>query len=605
MGRSVALLGGVLAVALVAVAACGDEAPAPVATPEAAASPSPAAAPPAAASPTPAAASPAPAAASPSPAAEVVAAEQPRSGGILKRTHPTDPAGFDPVQDASINTVFLIAPIYAQLLRYDPQGGEALTPELAESWQLTPDGRQLTFTLRDGVAWHDGEPFTSADVKAHFERVIDPPQGPVQQRAVALPPRRRHRRRRTRGTVRINTEFATESLLQSFAGGHYMVVSKHVMERETADDPRGLRKSPEALTGTGPFVFDSYEPGVAFRVRRNPDYWDAGKPHLDGIDFLIIRDPLTRFSALVTGRVHMSAQGSPSLTPAQAAEARRDHADDIVVERVRGPFWLGGLFNAARPPFDDPRVRQALSLAVDRSGYLQVVTGGPEGVGVLGGLSPPGAPFALPDEELRGLAGYRQPKAPDLDLAQRLLEQAGLADGFRTSVTVRGDVPLWVDAALFLQDQWQQLGLGRGGGDGGVRREHPEHAAGGSSTSASGATRSTLWTPPACSTRPSTARGPNFLHYPATTRSTRCWSPAPRAGPDPPPRPLPRGGAPAAGRGGAGRRRPLQHLPLRAIARRWAAGAPSTTCSTTSTAWTASGCASEGAHGDAGSHADT
>ena len=103
MGRSVALVGGLLVGALLALAACADPEPEPTA--------------------------PAPVAASPSPAAtEVAAPSEPRSGGILKRTHPTDPAGFDPVQDSSINTVFLIAPVYSQLLRFDPQGGEALTP---------------------------------------------------------------------------------------------------------------------------------------------------------------------------------------------------------------------------------------------------------------------------------------------------------------------------------------------------------------------------------------------------------------------------------------------------------------------------------------------
>ena len=505
MGRTVALGVGLLVGTLVALAACADPEPEPDTPAPAAASPSPAA--------TEVAESPSSAAASPSPAASQTAVPpEPRSGGILKRTHPTDPAGFDPVQDASINTVFLIAPVYSQLLRFDPQGGEALTPELAESWELTPDGRQLTFTLRSNVAWHDGEPFTSADVKAHFERIIDPPQGlfssersPFLHVAGIEAP--------DPATVRFNTEFATESLLRSFAGGHYMVVSKHVMERETAEDPRGLRTNPEALVGTGPYVFDSYEPGVAFRVRRNPDYWDAGKPYLDGIDFLIIRDPVTRFSALVTGRVHMSAHGSPSLTAAQAAEARRDYADDIVVERVRGPFWLGGLFNAKRPPFDDPRVRQALSLAVDRSAYLRVVTGGPEGTGVLGGLSPPGAPFALPDDELQALAGYRQPKAQDLELARQLLEQAGLADGFQTAVTVRGDVPLWVDAALFLQDQWQQLGLD-------VDVETVEFAASiqsmlrGEFDVRIGGNAFNLVDPTRVLYAPFHSQGPNFLHYP-------------------------------------------------------------------------------------------
>jgi peptide/nickel transport system substrate-binding protein len=239
-----------------------------------------------------------------------------------------------------------------------------------------------------------------------------------------------------------------------------MVVSQHVMERETRDEPTGLRQNPEALIGTGPFTYADYQPGVSFKVRKSPTYWDSGKPYLDGIDFLIIRDAATRFSALATGQVHMSPHGSPSLTAAQAQQAQKEFSEGIRLERVRGPFWIGAAFNAARTPLDDPRVRQAMSLAVDRQAYVAVVTGGAaEGTGMVAGFSPPGAPFALPQAQLLGLPGYRQPKEQDLARARELLADAGYTDGFKTTVMVRSDTPVWVDAALFFQDQWKSVGI--------------------------------------------------------------------------------------------------------------------------------------------------
>ena len=390
-------------------------------------------------------------------------AQIPRTGGILKRTHPTDPTGFDPVQDSSINTVFLIAPIYSQLLRFGTSEDETsdsnrLIPELAKEWKLSQQGTRIQFLLRDDVLWHDGEPLDSEDVLTHFNRIISPPKGLFSSEkspflhvsSISTPDPH---------SVVFDTEFATPSFLESFGAGHYMIVSKHVMERETKEDPRGLRKNAEALIGTGPFIFDSYEPGVAFRVRRNPRYWDAGKPYLDGIDFLIIRDSAVRFAALVAGQVHMSAHGSPSLTSTQAIEIRQKHSDNITLERVRGPFWLGALFNSTREPFDNRLVRQALNLAVDRQAYLKTVTGGEDGIGILGGFTPPGTEFALSREILTTLDGYRQPKRNDMMKARDLLNKAGFPDGFQTSITVRGDVPLWVDAALVLQSQWKDIGV--------------------------------------------------------------------------------------------------------------------------------------------------
>lgn len=387
-------------------------------------------------------------------------AAEPQYGGILIRAHATDPAGFDPVQDSSINTLDLIAPIYSQLVRLNPEDSDGpLLPELAESWEVSDDGRQVTFHLRSGVRWHDGQPFTSADVASHFNRVITPPSGLFSsQRApfidvvdIQTP---------NPGTVVFLTEQPNAGLLRNFAGGHFMVVSKHVMERETADDnPRGLRSNPDALIGTGPFTFENYEPGNSFEVRRNPEYWDEGKPYLDGIQFFIIKDSAARFAALVTGRVHTTASGTASLTPPEAEEIRDSYAGTINLVEARGPFWIGASFNATREPFNDPRVRRALSLAVDRDAYLKLVTGGEDGVGMVGGFSPPGTEFGLSPAQLREIPGYAESKSADLSAARALLAEAGLLSGAKISIMVRGDVPVWVNSALFFQDQWSVLGL--------------------------------------------------------------------------------------------------------------------------------------------------
>ncbi len=466
------------------------------------------------------------------PAPPTPASESPAYGGILRRAHPTDPAGFDPIQDVSITTVFLTAPIYSQLIRFGPDGDfDTLVPELAQRWQLSQDGKQLTFHLRPGVTWHDGEPFTSADVRSHFQRLISPPKGLFSaQRAPFL-----HVAEITtpdEATVVFDAKFATPSFLSSFAGGHFMIVSEHVMQRETSEDPRGLRKKPEALVGTGPFIFDQYEPGVTFHVRRFDGYWDEGKPYLDGIDFIIIRDPATRFGALAAGQVHMSAHGSPSLSPAQARQIQQDHSEDVALERVRGPFWLGAAFNATRPPFDDARVRRALSLAVDRQAYQATVAGGDShGVGVVAGLSPPETTFAIPQSELLDLPGYRQPREADRVEAQQLLAEAGYGAGLDAGIVVRGDVPLWVDAALFFQEQWRGIGAN-------VEVEQVEFATSiqrmlrGDFDIRIGGIAFNLPDPNQVLFAPFYSEGPNFLYYPKDAEVDRLLE-AQRLEPDP------------------------------------------------------------------------
>ena len=453
--RIQAIILAALIVAAILPAACGgggEPAAAPTAAP---AAPTAAAAAPTAA---PAAPTAAPAAPTAAPAA-APGGEQPVYGGILMRGHSGDPKGFDPQNDTGIATVYMIAPSYENLIRFSPiDGMDVIEPELATSWDLSADGLILTFHLREGVKWSDGAPFTSTDVADWFDRFMNPPEGIRSRRSgpfthitsVDTPDPL---------TVTFNMEYGTASTLPNFAGGHvYIGPPKHVVEEATKDDVFALKKNPENIIGTGPFLFDRYEEDVVFCSKKNPDHWREGRPYLDGMCHLFIKDSTTRFVALASGQIHLPMHGSRSLTAAQAQQAERDFPEKIILNRHRGPYWMGVRFNATKPPYDDVRVRKALKLAVDLDEFIDVVTGGTEfGVGDVSGYMPPGTFWSLPQEQLLGLPGYSNYKTKDERIAEAkaLLAEAGYPNGFDHTWSV-WDQTLRKNQAIFVADQWKK-----------------------------------------------------------------------------------------------------------------------------------------------------
>ncbi|MBI2910429.1 MAG: ABC transporter substrate-binding protein [Chloroflexi bacterium] len=394
------------------------------------------------AKPTPAGAQPtaAPKPAGPTPTAKT-GAEQPRYGGILPIAASVDPPSFDIQQETTIAALEPTVSAYDNLVQYDLRTGN-IVGDLAESWEMSADGLTYTFTLRKDVKFHDGKPLTSEDVRYNLARQKDPPRNIRSGRKeqfvsidkIEAP---------NASTVKIVMKQAYVAFMPQFATDWFVIYPKHVVEAKG-----DMKKD---IVGTGPFKFKSYSTGVTLELVKNPDYFMKGLPYLDGITHYIIRDGATRFSAFRTGRVKMTGHWAP-LTPSEAATVKAESPNLVLWKyaALQGPWYN---VNSSRAPFNDVRVRQAASMALDRQTAIKVLG---EGEAKLGTFIPPG-PWGLPEQDIIKLPGYRQ-KDIDRAEAKKILAEAGHPDGFKMILLVRA-VRFDQKAGEFLKDQLATVGI--------------------------------------------------------------------------------------------------------------------------------------------------
>ena len=380
-------------------------------------------------------------------AAPAAAQEKPKSGGELVYSVLAAPPSFDAHQEATFAVIHTTAPFYSLLVKIDPLNYPKVVPDLAESWTISPDNRVYEFKLRDGVKFHDGSALTARDVKASLDHVIFPPAGVTSPRkalyaqveAVEAPDVR---------TVRVRLKRAQPAMLTFLASPWNYVYKAELLEK----DPQWYKRN---VMGTGAFKFAEYVPGSHVAGKKNPDYFLKGLPYLDGFRALVVVDATARMAAFRSGRVVADFVGA---TPSRdQADLKQALGDKIVLEKSAWSCVLTVALNHEKKPFDDPRVRRALSLAIDRREAARVVSQFSE-FGTVAGLSQPGNRFALPEAELEKVPGYW----PDVDKsraeARRLLKEAGIPDGFAFVFTNRG-ITGPERVGVFLIDQWRKIGL--------------------------------------------------------------------------------------------------------------------------------------------------
>jgi peptide/nickel transport system substrate-binding protein len=250
-------------------------------------------------------------------------ARPPRMGGTFISAKTTEAPSLEPILEQALGRIRLDPIFYNRLVEWAPDG--KLEPALAESWTTSADGKLWTFKLRRGVKFHNGREFVADDVKYSYERVLDP-KGSSGGRgylsaidAMDTP---------DRYTLRIHTKQPSASLLAGMAGGWSSIVPREVIE-EKGD----LRRT---AVGTGPFVFQEWVPQSHLKARRNPDYWDKGKPYVDALELKVIPDEANIIAQLRTGNVHHALlednknylrQDDKRLT-AMGAPAELRHEDD-------------------------------------------------------------------------------------------------------------------------------------------------------------------------------------------------------------------------------------------------------------------------------------
>lgn len=374
------------------------------------------------------------------------AANQPKYGGTLTSWDAIEPEHLDIQQAGSGGTLWPMGGVYDGLIQHSPAKPYNIVPELAQSWQISPDGKSYTFNLTPGVKWHDGQPLTPDDVIFSIDRMRDPPKGTVSPRKtqfvavdkVTSP---------AADTVKIDLKYPSPSFLATMASGWTVIMPKHVIEAKGDMKKDGI--------GTGPFKFKQYTPGTQLTVEKNKDYFVPGRPYLDGITWYIIKDPAVQFAALRTKRVIVTGYGSRGLSPIEVDTAKKE-IPGVVVYAYGGGSGQTMTFNVTKPPFSDVRVRQAVVMALDQSEIIKV---GFQGGGMLTGATGPASnEWALPEKELLALPGVRKPTADDIAKAKQLLADAGYPNGIKATYPFR-NAGNFGNVAQVVQDQVSKIGV--------------------------------------------------------------------------------------------------------------------------------------------------
>lgn len=371
------------------------------------------------------------------------AIEKPRYGGILNISLYGVVQHYDLHQNISVLGMLPFQHAYNNVVQYDSQQPEKIVGDLAQSWEVSPDGTVLTFRLHKGVKWHDGKPFSAADAKFTLDRMRNPPKGTIIPRVGELVQVVKDVDASDPQTLKITLKDVSASFLGSFATSWFAIFPKHVLE-EKGDMKR-------TVMGTGPFKFKSDFPGSSFELAKNTEYFKEGRPYLDGIRYYSLVDAATRFAAFRTKQVQMAS--SPyGLMPEQLEQTKRS-LPQVTTAQYEGATWLGLYFMTTKPPWSDLRVRKAVSLAIDRQEAVRSVE---LTAGVVAGPIPPGR-WALPQDELLKLPGFRQPKDADRAEARKLLAEAGQS-ALKFSMLYRTGAR-YAAAAEFFKDQLAKIGV--------------------------------------------------------------------------------------------------------------------------------------------------
>jgi peptide/nickel transport system substrate-binding protein len=376
-----------------------------------------------------------------------------KPGGTLNVMLREDLApGFAIHESATISTVFPSSPCFSNLVMFDAatpvESMDSVVPELAEKWSWQDNYRNLVFFLKKNVKWHDGQPFTSKDVKFTFDMVRGAPDA---QGKLRLSPRKdwyanvEHIETPDPYTVIFRLKRPQPSLLMMLASGYSPVYAAHV-------NPADYRNT---CVGTGPFKLKEWRKGEFIDYVKNPDYFVKGRPYLDGLRYVMIVERGTRTAALQSGQLDVAMPGETTKT---AAEQLKKAVPQLVVTPVAASVTDNIIMNERKPPFDNVNVRQAVSYAVDRGALIRVVLQG-GAVPAVAMMPRPYGVWGLVDKDLAGLPGYGRP-ADMKERAKKLLAEAGYGPGkpLRIEMVTRA-IAVYVDMASFVINELKQVGI--------------------------------------------------------------------------------------------------------------------------------------------------
>jgi peptide/nickel transport system substrate-binding protein len=371
-----------------------------------------------------------------------------KQGGILRIYNPESIASLSMLEEFA-NAELPIMGMFNNLIMFDQHVAQdslqSIVPDLATSWSWDEEGTGLTFQLRQGVRWHDGKPFTARDVKCTWDLYLE--TGPEKLR---INPRKSSYYNLAAVTAKGDYEatFRLKRPQPAFpmilASGFSVIYPCHVPAREMRQHP----------IGTGPFKLLDFKPKEYVKVTRNPDYWKPDRPYLDGIEHMIISDPATAVLAFIAGKFDMTAPGQ--LTVPLMKDVK-DQLPQANCEWTPGAVNRHLLVNRDKPPFDNPELRRAMALSIDRHAFVDIIA---QGQGRIGGVlqPPPAGLWGMPTDMLKGLPGYDPDVQKNRAEARQIMEGLGYGPRHRLNIKVTSqEWSIYRDPAVLLTDQLKQV----------------------------------------------------------------------------------------------------------------------------------------------------
>lgn len=371
-----------------------------------------------------------------------------KQGGTLRIYHRDNPPSASVHEEATVSTNLPFMAIYNNLVVFDQtkelNSVETIVPDLAESWAWDATNTRLTFKLHQGVKWHDGQPFTAKDVKCTIDKLTGKDKDAFRKNPRAIW-YQNVKDVEVKGDHEATLVMARPqpSILSMLASGYSPIYPCHVSSRDMRTKP----------VGTGPFKFVEFKQNESIRLVRNPDYFKKGKPYVDAIEMRIIANRSTRILAFQAGEFDMTFSQDITIPLLKDMQTQAPKAIcSITPQYVHRNLMV----NREAAPFNNPELRKALALALDRKPFIDILT---EGKGDIGANMLPGpeGQWGMPPEELAKMAGYGDVEKNRAE-ARKIMEKLGYSasNTLKVKMSTR-NIAIYRDPAVILIDQLKQI----------------------------------------------------------------------------------------------------------------------------------------------------
>jgi peptide/nickel transport system substrate-binding protein len=374
-----------------------------------------------------------------------------KSGGIMKIYHRGNPPSASIHEEATTSTIQPFQVVFNNLVEFDPKKPlntiDTIIPDLATKWAWDSGKTKLTFDLRTGVKWHDGKPFTANDVKCTWDLL----QGKAQARLRKNPRSIWYNNLdgvtvNSPTSVTFNLKRPQPAFVMLLASGYSPVYPCHV-------SPKDMRTNP---IGTGPFKFVSLKRNESITLVKNKDYFKKGLPYLDGIEWKIIKSRSTRILAFAAGEFDMTFTTDVSIPLLKDVKAK---APNAVCEVVATGVSTNLIVNSTAAPFDNPKVRTAMALTIDRDEFIKILSEGKFQKGTAMLPAPEGR-WSMPKEMMDTIPGYNPDIAGNRAKALKIMEGLGYTKDkpLKVKVSTR-NIAIYRDPAVLLIDQLKKINI--------------------------------------------------------------------------------------------------------------------------------------------------